>query len=85
MKTEYVALCTSCKDLILLVDLLLELCSAVGIDIAKVANMHITVPKDNVGALTLASLEPQHMTSCFKHYAITTGSKNMCTHVKFTC
>eukprot|EP00804_Cyclotella_cryptica_P013423 CCRYP_005165-RA/>CCRYP_005165-RA protein AED:0.47 eAED:0.47 QI:0/-1/0/1/-1/0/1/0/80 len=32
--------------------------------------MHIKIHEDNVGALTLASLEPQRMTPRSKHYAI---------------
>ena len=32
--------------------------------------MHIKVYKENIGALTLASSEPQHMTLCSNHYTI---------------
>jgi hypothetical protein len=70
MEAEYVALSTSCKDLFPIVDLIRELCSAVGLEMAAVANMHIKIHEDNVGALTLASLEPQRMTPRSKHYAI---------------
>ena len=33
-------------------------------------NMHIKIHEDNAGALTLAGLEPQHMTPHSKHYTI---------------
>jgi hypothetical protein len=70
LEAEYVALSTSCKDLFPIVDLIRELGAAVGLDISSVANMHIKIQEDNVGALTLASLEPQRMTPRSKHYAI---------------
>ena len=70
MEAEYVALSTSCKDLFPIVDLIRELGAAVGLDISAVANMHIKIHEDNVGALTLASLEPRRMTPRSKHYAI---------------
>eukprot|EP00804_Cyclotella_cryptica_P024840 CCRYP_001779-RA/>CCRYP_001779-RA protein AED:0.06 eAED:0.06 QI:0/0/0/1/0/0/3/0/1231 len=70
MEAEYVALSTSCKDLFPIVDLIRELGAAVGLDISSVTNMHIKIHEDNVGALTLASLEPQRMTPRSKHYAI---------------
>ncbi|KAL7476718.1 hypothetical protein ACHAW6_002560 [Cyclotella cf. meneghiniana] len=70
MEEEYVALSTSCKDLFPLVDLIRKLCSAVGLNVTAVANMHVKIHEDNVGALTLAYLEPQCMIPCSKHYAI---------------
>eukprot|EP00804_Cyclotella_cryptica_P007267 CCRYP_017868-RA/>CCRYP_017868-RA protein AED:0.22 eAED:0.06 QI:0/0/0/1/1/1/2/0/1188 len=70
MEAEYVALSTACKDLFPLVDLISELSKAVGLDVSAVANMHIKVHEDNVGALTLAGLEPRRMTPRSKHYAI---------------
>ena len=70
MEAEYVALSTSCKDLFPIVDLIRAICSAVGLEMAAVANMHIKIHEDNVGALTPASLEPQRRTPRSKHYAI---------------
>ena len=70
MEADYVALSTSCKDLFPSVDMIRELCSAVGLDVNAVANRHIKIHEDNVGALTLAGLEPQHMTPRSKHHAI---------------
>lgn len=51
-------------------DLIYKLCSAVGLDVAAVANMHVKIHEDNVGTLTLVRLEPQCMTPRSKHYAI---------------
>ena len=70
MDAEYVALSTSCKDLFPLVDLIHKLCSAVGLNVAAVANMHVEIHEDNVGTITLAPLEPQCITPCSKYYAI---------------
>jgi histone deacetylase 1/2 len=70
MEAEYVALSTACKDLFPIVDMVKELAGSVGIEIKSVANMHINIHEDNVGALTLAKLEPARMTPRSKHYAI---------------
>eukprot|EP00804_Cyclotella_cryptica_P015081 CCRYP_000649-RA/>CCRYP_000649-RA protein AED:0.39 eAED:0.39 QI:0/0/0/1/0/0/2/0/167 len=70
MEAEYVALSTACKDLFPLVDLISELSRAVGLDVNVVPNMHVKVHEDNVGALTLAGMEPRRMTPHSKHYAI---------------
>jgi len=70
MEAEYVAVSTSCKDLFGIVDMIPELCSAVGLEVNAAANMHIKIHEDNGGALTLAGLEPQGMTPRSKDYAI---------------
>jgi hypothetical protein len=70
MEAEYVALSTACKDLFPIVDMIKELAGSVGIEVKSVANMHINIHEDNVGALTLAKLEPARMTPRSKHYAI---------------
>jgi hypothetical protein len=70
MEAEYVALSTACKDLFPIVDMIRELAGSVGIPVDAVANMHIRIHEDNVGALTLAKLEPARMTPRSKHYAI---------------
>jgi hypothetical protein len=70
MESEYVALSTACKDLFPIVQLVTDLASAVGLKINNVANMHIKIHEDNVGALTLANLEPGRMTPRSKHYAL---------------
>eukprot|EP00804_Cyclotella_cryptica_P027799 CCRYP_009210-RA/>CCRYP_009210-RA protein AED:0.51 eAED:0.62 QI:0/-1/0/1/-1/0/1/0/107 len=47
-----------------------SLCSAVGLSCESFAQLHIKIHEDNVGALTLAGLEPRRMTPRSKHYAI---------------
>jgi hypothetical protein len=71
MDAEYVALSTACKDLLSLVAVIQELSATVGLDNSFSSNIHCKVHGDNVGTLTLARLEPRHMTPrCSKHYAI---------------
>ena len=70
MEAEYVALSTACKDLIPVIGIVRDLSDAVGLDSSFDANMHIKIHEDNVGALTLARLEPARMTPRSKHYAI---------------
>jgi hypothetical protein len=70
MEAEYVALSTSCKDLFPIVSVVQELAGSVGLRVNDVAKMHIRIHEDNVGALTLAKLEPARMTPRLKHYAI---------------
>ena len=70
MEAEYVALSTSCKDLFPLLDLVTELVSSVGIPFSSSPRFHVRIHEDNLGALTLAGLEPRRMTPCSKHYAL---------------
>jgi hypothetical protein len=70
MEAECVALSTTCKDLLPLVVVIHELSAAVGLDASFTSNIHCKVLEDNVGALTLAFLEPRCMTPRSKHYAI---------------
>jgi hypothetical protein len=70
MEAEYVALSTSCKDLFPIVSMVQELAGSVGLQVNDIAKMHIKIHEDNVGALTLAKLEPARMTPRSKHYAI---------------
>jgi hypothetical protein len=70
MEAEYVALSTACKDLIPIIALVKELRRAVGLPEEVTTNLHTKVHEDNVGALTLAKLEPARMTPRSKHYAI---------------
>jgi hypothetical protein len=70
MEAEYVALSTACKDLFPLVAVIRELSAAVGLDASFASRIHCKVHEDNVGALTLARLEPRRMTPRSKHYAI---------------
>jgi hypothetical protein len=70
MEAEYVALSQSCKDLFPIMDLVGELSEALNLSPDKVGRMHVKIHEDNVGALTLAGLEPRRMTPRSKHYAI---------------
>eukprot|EP00804_Cyclotella_cryptica_P016960 CCRYP_001892-RA/>CCRYP_001892-RA protein AED:0.32 eAED:0.41 QI:0/0/0/1/1/1/2/0/530 len=70
MDAEYVALSQACKDLFPIMDISKELCVALGLPQSAVANMHVWIFEDIVGALTLAGLEPRCMTPQSKHYAI---------------
>ena len=70
MEAEYVALSTACKDLLPLVAVIREFSAAIGLDASFTANIHCKIHEDNVGALTLARLEPRRMTPRSKHYAI---------------
>ncbi|KAL7547469.1 hypothetical protein ACHAWF_011772 [Thalassiosira exigua] len=70
MEAEYVALSTACKDLFPLVDLVKEIARFWDLPIDQKTGLHVRVHEDNVGALTLAGLEPRRMTLRSKHYAI---------------
>ena len=70
MEAEYVALSTACKDLIPVTGIIRELSKAVGLPDNFTSEFHIKIHEDNVGALTLAKLEPARMTPRSKHYAI---------------
>jgi hypothetical protein len=70
MEAEYIAFSTACKDLIPVVGIIRELSKTVGLNDGFVVNLHIKIHEDNVGALTLAKMEPGRMTPRSKHYAI---------------
>ena len=70
MEAEYCALSRSCKDLFPIIDQLKELALAVGLPSDEVTTLHTTIHEDNVGALTLAKLEPKRTTPRSKHYAL---------------
>jgi hypothetical protein len=70
MEAEYVSLSTACKDLFPVIDLVKALSSAVGLSDDLVANLHGKIFEDNVGALSLAKLEPARMTPRSKHYCL---------------
>jgi hypothetical protein len=58
MEAEYVALSQSCKDLFPIMDLVGELSEALNLSPDNVGLMHVKIHEDNIGALTLAGLEP---------------------------
>ena len=70
MEAEYVEFSTACKDLIPVVTVILELSKAIGLGDDFITNLHIKIHDDNVGAVTLAKLEPGRMMPCSKYYAI---------------
>ena len=70
MEAEYVSFSTACKDLILVLGVIRELSTSLGLGDYFLADLHFAVHNDNVGALTLAKLEPSQMSLWSKHYAI---------------
>ena len=69
MEAEYVDLSTSGNELFPIIDLVKELGSVTGLQVAGDAYMHISIHEDKSGALTLAKVEPPMMTPQSKHYA----------------
>ena len=69
-EAKYIALSRACKDLLPLIAVIRELSAAVGLADSFTSNIHCKVHEDNVGALTLACLEPRHMTPHSKHYTV---------------
>jgi hypothetical protein len=70
MEAEYVALSTACKDFFPVIDLVKALSGAVGLSKESTSNLNGKIFEDNVGALTLAKLEPARMTPRSKHFCI---------------
>ena len=70
MEAEYVAFSMACKGLIPVICVIQELSKAVGLGENFITNLHIKIHEENVGALTLAKLEPGRMTPWSNHYAI---------------
>jgi hypothetical protein len=68
MEAEYVALSTSCCDLLALIDITKECCSTFTLQLHEYADMHIKNHEDNIGALALGKLEPHRMNPRSKHY-----------------
>jgi hypothetical protein len=65
-----VALSMACKDFFPTIDLVKALSAAVGLSDEFVSNLHCKIFKNNVGALTLAKLEPARMTPRSNHYCL---------------
>jgi len=70
MQAEYVALSTGMRDLLPFRNLTLEICEHIGLTPNQLATIKSTVWEDNIGALTLANLEPPRITPRSKHFAI---------------
>mmetsp|Transcript_13494 Transcript_13494/g.39400 ORF Transcript_13494/g.39400 Transcript_13494/m.39400 type:complete len:84 (-) Transcript_13494:54-305(-) len=68
MEAEYVALITSMKELLTIIRLVKGVAAAVGMETEEVTRVHISVHKENAGALNLAKLEPPQLTPRSKCY-----------------
>ena len=77
MEAEIIALGSCCRELLPIIALVNEISIAVGIkkpndNDSNASTMHITIPKDNSGALILTTTLPPQFTPHSKHYAIKT-------------
>ena len=70
MEAEYVALSTSCRELLPIIRLVKGVAKAVGLTPAETTDMHVSIHEDNAGALVLAKMEPPRMTPRSKHYCV---------------
>ena len=70
MQAEYIALSTAMRDLLPFKALMVEIATCMGLDHKDAAKIKTRVWEDNVGALTLANLEPGRNTSRSKHFTI---------------
>ncbi|KAL7546901.1 hypothetical protein ACHAWF_010227 [Thalassiosira exigua] len=68
MEAGYVALSSTMNALLSFVDLVKEIAAFWILPVKGGAGLHVRVHEDNVGALTLAGLEPRRMTLRSKHY-----------------
>jgi hypothetical protein len=72
MEAEYNALSTTMRELHPFKELVSAVGEIVGFGKEQMATIRTTVHEDNVGALTLANMEPGRSTPRSKHYAIKT-------------
>jgi hypothetical protein len=70
MESEYIALAIAMRDLLPFKRLFLAVAHGIGLDKSKTTTFKTTVWEDNLGALTLARMEPGRMSPTSKHYAI---------------
>ena len=70
MEAEYCALSRAMKDVIPIQTLFGTLAAALGVSEGERNTFRTTVWEDNMGALTLASMEPGRFTPRSKHYAV---------------
>ena len=71
METEIIALAQSCKDLFPIMDIVESMYPVVGLPNPK-TSMHVSIHKDNAGAIILAESLPPQFTPRSKHYALKT-------------
>ena len=70
MEAEYVALSSSMKELIPVINMVKDVYTAIGLGNSDEIVINSTLWEDNSGELTLAKLEPPRMTPRSKHYAL---------------
>ena len=70
MMAEYIALSNAMRELLPFINLVKEICARIGLTPNKLSTIQSTVWEDNVGALTLANLEPPQITPKSKHFGI---------------
>ena len=70
MESEYIALSTSCRDLLPLHNVVEEVGQSLGLNKGNIMNIKSTIWEDNEAALKLANLELPYMTKRSKHIAI---------------
>ena len=70
MEAEYVSLSMAAKELLLLCELIIEVCGHSDLKMNEITNIHSTIWEDNAGCVILANLELPRMTPRSKHYAV---------------
>ena len=70
MEAEYVALSTTCRDLILLRNTLQELITTFDLGLPNPSTIHSTIWEDNSGALKLANMPLPQVTLKSKHFGV---------------
>jgi hypothetical protein len=72
MEAEVNALAHCCRELFPVIDIVLEIGKAIGLEADDMATMHVSIHEDNAGALVLAETLPPQFTLRRKYYAIKT-------------
>jgi hypothetical protein len=70
MESEYIALSMALRSVIPLLDICVSINQGLGITKQKLLTFKTTIHEDNIGALTLAKLEPGRHTPRSKFYAL---------------
>ena len=72
MEAEIIALANCCWELLPVMDISAEIGKVVGMETNELVSMHVSIHKDNAGALVLAETIPPQFTPRSKYYAIKT-------------
>ena len=75
MEVEVISLAHSCREMLLIIDMVTSLCDAIGLP-KNLTTMDVPVHEDNAGALILAQTLPPQFIPQSKHYDI----KTICFH-----